>query len=161
STVGFALWWYLGALTVYFCLVRDRSDVEAAIDRLITAVVWSVGMITAAVLIWMVSFVVIKGLDRLSWKFFTEDLSKAGPLSPGGGAKHAIIGTLEQVAIATIIVVPIAVLTAVYLNEINGRLAKPIRFITDALSGLPSIVAGLLIFTIVVQSHGFSGVAGA
>jgi phosphate transport system permease protein len=161
STVGFALWWYAAFLLVYFLLVRDRSNTEAAIDRLVSVVVWSIGFAVAAVLIWMVAFVIAKGLPRFSWSFFKEDLRTVGPLSPGGGAKHAIIGTLEQVAIATIIVVPIAILTAVYLHEINGRLAKPIRFITDALSGLPSIVAGLLIFTVWVQSHGYSGIAGS
>jgi phosphate transport system permease protein len=58
-------------------------------------------------------------------------------------------------------VVPIAVLTAVYLNEIKGRLAGPIRFIIDAMSGLPSIVAGLLVFAVWVRGHGFSGISAA
>jgi len=161
SLVGFAIWWYAAFLVAYFLLVRDRSNVEAAVDRVITVLVWSVGLLVTSVLVWMVAFVVAKGLPRLSWHFFTEDLSTVGPLTPGGGGKHALIGTLEQVGIATIMVVPIAILTAVYLHEINGRLARPIRFITDALSGLPSIVAGLLIFTVVVQGHGFSGFAAA
>ncbi len=95
----------------------------------------------------MIVFIVVKGVALLTWAFFTEDLSKTGPLTPGGGAKHAIIGTLEQVGIATVVVVPIGILTAVYLHEINGRMAGPIRFIVDAMSGLPSIVAGLLVFT--------------
>ena len=109
----------------------------------------------------MIVYLVVKGLPKLPGRFFTEDLSKVGPLTPGGGAKHAIIGTLEQVGIATIVVVPLAVLTAVYLHEIDGRLARPVRFIVDAMSGLPSIVAGLLIFTVWVHGHGFSGVAGS
>jgi phosphate transport system permease protein len=161
SLVGFGIWWYMGFLAVYFILVRDRNDIEAAIDRIVAVIVWSMAILVAAVLTWMVGFLVVKGLRRLSWHFFTEDLSKTGPLTPGGGAKHAWIGTLVQVGIATVIVVPIAVMTAVYLNEINGRLARPIRFITEAMSGLPSIVAGLLVFTVVVQDHGFSGLAGA
>ena len=105
--------------------------------------------------------VVSKGLGLLSWDFFTHDMSTTGPLTPGGGAKHAIIGTLEQVGIATIVVVPLGILTAVYLHEIRGRIAPPIRFIVDAMSGLPSIVAGLLIYTVWVDGHGFSGVAGS
>jgi phosphate transport system permease protein len=161
STVGFAIWWYVAFLTVFFFLARDRSSVEGAIDRVVTAVVWSIAALVVGVLVWMIGFVVARGLPRLSWQFFTEDLSKVGPLSPGGGAHHAIIGTLEQVGIATVIVVPIAIMTAVYLHEINGRMAKPIRFITEALTGLPSIVAGLLIFTVWVQKYGFSGLAGA
>jgi phosphate transport system permease protein len=161
SLVGFAIWWGLAALLVLFLLVRDRSDTEAAVDRVVAVIVWSAGIGVAAVLVWMVGFVVAKGLPKLTGTFFTEDLSKVGPLSPGGGAKHAIIGTIEQVAIATIVVVPIAIMTAVYLNEIGGRMTKPIRFIVDAMSGLPSIVAGLLVFTVVVPTYGFSGVAAA
>ena len=88
-------------------------------------------------------------------------MSKVGPLTPGGGAFHAIIGTLEQVGIATSSSSRIGILTAVYLHEIQGRLAPPIRFIVDAMSGLPSIVAGLLVFTIWVDGHGFSGAAGS
>ncbi len=161
SLVGLAIWWYAAFLVVYFLLVRDRSDIEAAIDRVVTVVVWSVAVLVAAVLTWMVLYVVVQGYHRLRLSFLTEDLSKVGPLTPGGGAKHAIIGTLEQVGIATIVVVPIAILTAIYLHEIHGRLARPIRFIVDAMSGLPSIVAGLLIFTVVVQPYGYSGLAGA
>ncbi len=100
-------------------------------------------------------------MPALRPSFFTQDLSKVGPLNPGGGAKHAIIGTFEQVGIATVIVVPIAVLTAIYLNEIRGRLALPVRIIVDAMSGMPSIVAGLLVFTVWVDGHGFSGIAGS
>ena len=161
SYIGLALWWYLGFIIVYALLARDRSDVETAIDRVVTVIVWSVGFLVAAVLAWMLAYLFVQGVKRLSWSFFTEDLSKVGPLNPGGGAKHAIIGTLVQVGIATAIVVPIAVLTAVYLHEVKGRLAAPIRFIVDAMAGLPSIVAGLLVFTIWVDGRGFSGISGS
>lgn len=161
SLVGFAIWWYVAFVAVYFLLARDRSDVETALDRLVTLLVVSTGLLVCAVLMWMIAFIVIKGARFFSWTFFTEDLSKTGPLTPGGGAKHAIIGTLEQVGIATIVVVPIGILTAVYLHEVRGRLATVVRFIVDAMSGLPSIVAGLLVFTVLVQQHGFSGLAGS
>jgi phosphate transport system permease protein len=159
--LGFAIVWYLGFLAVFYILVRDRFDGEAATDRLVTTVVWSVGTVVLAVLTWMLLFLLSKGLAALRPGFFTEDLSQVGPLTPGGGAFHAIVGTVEQVGIAIIVVVPLAVLTAVYLNEIQGGLAKPVRFIVDAMSGLPSIVAGLLIFTVYVDGRGFSGFAGS
>ena len=101
-----------------------------------TVLVWSAGLLVIVILGWMLGFLLSKGLSGLTTGFFTEDLSKVGPLTPGGGAFHAIIGTLEQVGIATMIVVPIAILTAVYLHEIKGRLATPVRFIVDAMSGL-------------------------
>jgi phosphate transport system permease protein len=161
SLVGTALWWYLAFLVIFSLLVRDRSDPETALDRVVTVIVWSVGVVVAATLLWMLVFLVIKGTKALSWSFFTTDLSKVGPLNPGGGAKHAIIGSFQQVALATIVVVPISILTAVYLHEVKGRLALPVRFIVDAMAGLPSIVAGLLVFTIWVDGRGFSGVAGS
>lgn len=161
SYIGMTLLWYLGFIVVFALLERDRSDAETAFDRVATVVVWSVGILVAAVLAWMLAYLFAQGVKKLSWTFFTEDLSKVGPLNPGGGAKHAIVGTLVQVGIATAIVVPIAVLTAVYLHEVNGRLAAPIRFIVDAMAGLPSIVAGLLVFTIWVDGRGFSGISGS
>jgi len=161
SLVGLAIWWYVAFIAVYFLLTRDNTDAETALDRVVTVVVWSVGLLMISVLAWLITTVVTKGLPMLSWEFLTNDLSKTGPLDPGGGAAHAIVGTFEQVGIATLVVVPLGILTAVYLHEIRGRIAAPIRFIVDAMSGLPSIVAGLLIYTVWVGGHGFSGVAGS
>jgi phosphate transport system permease protein len=161
GVLGTALWWYVAFLAVFFLLERDRSSDDTATDRMVTVLIWSAGVAVVAVLGWMLIFLVAKGWSALRPGFFTQDLSKVGPLNPGGGAVHAIIGTLEQVAIATIVVVPIAVLTAVYLHELNGRMAPLIRLIVDAMSGLPSIVAGLLIYSIWVVHHGYSGISGS
>jgi phosphate transport system permease protein len=161
SPTGTALWFYVGFLVVYYALVRDRADGEAAVDKIVTVLVWSAGALVIGLLAWMLGFLISKGVDALTPGFFTQDLSKVGPLTPGGGAFHAIIGTLMQVGIATAIVVPIAVLTAVYMHEMKGILSRPVRFITDAMSGLPSIVAGLLVFTIWVDGRGYSGIAGS
>jgi phosphate transport system permease protein len=155
------IWAYLLFILAFYLLQRDRSSYETAVDRGVTVAIWSAAVLVVAVLAWILGFLVAKGLPALRPAFFTQDLSKVGPLNPGGGARHAIIGTFEQVGLATLVVVPLAVLTAVYLHEIKGRLSGPIRFIVDAMSGLPSIVAGLLIFTIWVEKHGFSGISGS
>ncbi|MCU1454870.1 MAG: Phosphate transport system permease protein PstA [Acidimicrobiales bacterium] len=159
--LGTAVWWYLGFLATFFALVRDQTDPLAAADRVVTVVIWSIGAVVVAVLGWMMTFLLMRGSKDLSLSFLTQDLSKVGPLDSGGGARHAIIGTFEQVGLATVASVPIAVLTAVYLHEIQGRMAKPVRFVIDAMSGLPSIVAGLLVFTVWNNGRGFSGVSGA
>jgi phosphate transport system permease protein len=152
-----ALIWFLAAV---YLLARDRTSKVVAKDRLMTTLIWVCGAIAVGVLLWMCTFVLIKGLPGLDLAFFTDDLSEVGPLDAGGGAFHAVVGTLEQIAIATVIAVPIAILTAVYLHEVKGRLAVPVRFVVDAMSGLPSIVAGLIVFTIWVnEGHGFSGAA--
>ncbi|CAN5713250.1 hypothetical protein BH10ACT1_BH10ACT1_05450 [soil metagenome] len=155
------LWAYLAFFVIYAALTWDRTGQELAGDRMVTLLVWSAGAIVLGVLVWMLVLLVFKGLPRLRPSFFSEDLSTTGPNDPGGGAKHAIIGTLEQVGLATVVVVPIAVLTAVYLHELKGRMAPLIRFIVDAMSGIPSIVAGLLVFTVWVEGNGYSGVAGS
>jgi len=156
-----ALWTYLLFLLGFYLLVRDRSSSEIALDRIVSVLVWSAAGTVAAVLGWMMVFLVAKGIALLRPSFVTSDLSKVGPLTKGGGAKHAIIGSFEEVGVATIVVVPIAILTAVYLHEIKGRMSPLIRFIVDAMSGLPSIVAGLLVYTVWVLHHGFSGIAGS
>lgn len=83
-----------------------------------------------------------------------------------GGVFHSIVGTLQQVAIAIVISVPLGVMTAVYLNEVGGRssrLARIVRIFVDAMSGLPSIVAGLFIYAVWILrfGNGFSGFAAA
>jgi len=128
----------------------------------------TVAMATAAVatvvpLVLIVSYTVAKGLEALHWGFFTETQETTGPLDPpkSGGALHAIVGTLQQVGIALLISAPLGVLTAAFLNEVGGRLARVVRFLTDAMSGLPSIVAGLFIFSAWVLRFGFSGFAAS
>ena len=161
SLLGAFLWGYAAFVVLFFLLTRDRNSAETAIDRVVTVLVWTVGVVVAGALTWMIVFVFAKGIHLLKTTFFTEDMSQVGPLTPGGGVKHALIGTLEQVGIATLFVIPVGILTAVYLHEVQGRIARPVRFISEAMSGLPSIVAGLLLFTIWVLDHGFSGIAAA
>ncbi len=144
----------IAGVGLHYLIVRQRSSAEVAGDKAVTTVMWTVGAIVIALLGWMIVFVAAKGVKRLRWSFLTQDLRTVSALDQGGGAFHAIVGSVEQVALATLIVVPIAVMTAVYLHEIRGRMSTVIRFVVDMLAGLPSIVAGLLVITI------FPGYAG-
>jgi phosphate transport system permease protein len=146
--MGSALIAGLVFIGVHYLIVRERTSPDVALDKVVTTVMWTVAAVIVAMLFWMLAYVAVRGLKLLSWTFLTTDLSTTGSLESGGGALHAIIGTVEQVAIATAVVVPVAILTAVYLHELKGRAAGVIRFVVDSLSGVPSIVAGLLIFTI-------------
>ena len=109
--------------------------------------------------------VLAKGYHYLGLHFLTEDQSSIGPLDSAGkgGASHAIIGTLEQVGIAALVSVPLGFATAVFLNEIGGALARPVRLLVDAMSAIPSIVAGLFIYTALIQAGYLSqsGIAAA
>ena len=108
--------------------------------------------------------VIAKGASIISWSFLTS-----GPIPPNvlpanvGGIGPAILGTIEITALATVMAVPLGVLGAVYLNEYGGKkpLARLIGFMTDVMTGVPSIVMGLFIFSIWVLHFGFSGLAGA
>jgi phosphate transport system permease protein len=108
--------------------------------------------------------VIAKGASSISWSFLT-----GGPIpsivAPAGvgGMGPAVLGTIEIVALATVLAVPLGVLGAIYLNEYGGRgwLATLIGFFSDVMTGVPSIVMGLFIFSIWVLHFGFSGLAGA
>jgi phosphate transport system permease protein len=109
--------------------------------------------------------VISKGYKGLKFNLFTQDMSLATPTDPltNGGILHAITGTLTLVFLALVMSVPLGILTALYLTEIRGRFAKPIKFLVQAMSGVPSIVAGLFILSAVLYpiTKGYSGFMGA
>jgi phosphate transport system permease protein len=91
--------------------------------------------------------VVRRGLERLDATFFTNSMS--GVVGEGGGAYHAILGTLIITGLAAVISVPIGLMTAIYLVEYGtGRLKKAITFLVDVMTGIPSIVAGLFAYAL-------------
>jgi len=165
GTSGWVICSYLVFIALYWELTRRSVGTLRANDRAATVVLGTLGLGVVVPLCFIIGYVTIKGLHGLNQTFFTDTMEKVGPLDPSsaGGARHAILGTLIQVGLATLISVPLGVLSAVYLNEVGGRMAKTVRFLVDSMSGVPSIVAGLFIYTIwVVQlGKGFSGLAAA
>jgi len=162
---GWALCTYVGFVVAdAFDCYRTDGPVVAK-DRIATILVSTAGVCTVVPLILIVAYVVSKGLHGVTKAFFTETLEKVGPNDPAtvGGGKHAIIGTIEQVGLAALLATPLGLMTAVHLTQSRGRLAQVTRVLVDAMSGIPSIVAGLFIYTMwVVRFHeGFSGLAAA
>ena len=109
--------------------------------------------------------VISRGTAAIYGGFFTTDMAQdpfSSPLDEGGIA-HALIGTLWLILIALIISVPLGILTALYLTEIKGPGSALIRFLVQAMSGIPSIVAGLFIYSALISGsgRGFSGFMGA
>jgi len=122
-----------------------------ATDRLATTLIYTTFILAVVPLLWILLTVTIKGLSVFSLDFFTSTMRNVNPRSEGGGIAHAFVGTLEQVGIAAVISVPIGVLAAVYLVEFGrGRLAYWISFFVDVMTGIPSIVAGLFIYTALI-----------
>lgn len=157
----------------------DTSSLHAESDRLLLeatmsrsrktknhlATAWMVGSFVVALLplLIVVFYVVVKGAGVvLTSSWFTEDIS---PLStkPGGGMWPAIAGTLLITFGATVLSVPLGVLGAVYLNEYggHGRTASVIRTMADVMTGVPSIVMGLFIYTTYTLVYGLNGFGGS
>ncbi|GHA67301.1 phosphate ABC transporter permease PstA [Streptomyces termitum] len=166
GTVGFVLVAYLLFLGLYALLVSFDEDAPAVRDRVAGVVVRSLGLVLLAVLVFVVAFTLWEGRRALvHLNFFTQDMSLAGPLEPldVGGVLHAVVGTLEQVGIALLLTVPAGIVCAVFLNEVPGPFARLVRTVVEAMTALPSIVAGLFVYATVILALGTerSGLAAA
>jgi phosphate transport system permease protein len=123
--------------------------------------------IVIGLLLYVVAWVTVKAVPHLSWTLFTKDQKYFEVLGPHAlstvGVAHAIVGTLEQVGLAAVIGVPVAVATAVFLNEVGGRGTRLVRTVVTAMSGTPSVIAGVFIYSILIINHvlGYSGFAAA
>ncbi|MER8186598.1 phosphate ABC transporter permease PstA [Kitasatospora sp. NPDC094015] len=158
GAIGFVLCVWLSFLGLY-ALVSREEGAMAVRDRLASVVVHSIAVLLLAVLVWIVLYVFWQGRSALAHlNFFTEDLSAAGPADPldHGGALHAIVGTLTQILIALTITIPLGLSCAVFLGEVPGRFSRLVRTLVEAMTALPSILAGLFIYAVVVIGLGRS-----
>jgi phosphate transport system permease protein len=144
--------------------LREPKGWRRTSNRIATALM-VISFVVVLIPLGFVLFTVIaKGASIISWSFLTS-----GPIPPNvlpagvGGMGPAVLGTIEITALATLFAVPLGILGAVYLNEYGGRgwLAALIGFMADVMTGVPSIVMGLFIFSIWVLHFGYSGLAGA
>lgn len=163
----------LGAFISASILAVIVSGVSAQLTRgkqaaqnAIAASIVTVGAIIAMLpVISILGTVAVRGLRGIYIGFFTSDMSLNSVNDPldQGGILHAIIGTLLLIFFAMIISVPLGILTALYLTEIKGPGSRLIRFLVQAMSGVPSIVAGLFIYSAFISGtgRGFSGFMGS
>ncbi|UUU31302.1 phosphate ABC transporter permease PstA [Streptomyces sp. CA-210063] len=157
GVVGFVAMAYGLFLLVYALVVSFDEDGPAIVDRIAAAVVRSMGFLLVAILVFVVAYALVEGREALvHLNFFTEDMRFAGPLEPlsVGGALHAAVGTLIMITIALVITVPVGLVCAVFLNEVPGPFARFVRTIVEAMTALPSIVAGLFIYATVIIGLG-------
>jgi phosphate transport system permease protein len=119
---------------------------RSARNRIATTLVYAAFVLALAPLLSVAWTLLSKGTDRLNGYFLQHSMRNVSAFDNAGGAYHAIIGTLEQAGIATLITVPLGILGAIYIVEYGrGLLANLIRFFVDVMTGIPSIVAGLFI----------------
>ena len=144
--------------------LREPAGWRRTKNRITTVLMWVAFALVIIPLGFVLYTVIAKGASIISWQFLTS-----GPIPPNvlpasvGGMGPAVLGTILITALATVLAVPLGVLGAIYVHEYGGRgpLAQVVRFMADVMTGVPSIVMGLFIFSIWVLHFGYSGLAGA
>lgn len=137
------------------------SSFRVVMDRSVKVISGVAALIGLTFLVWILSVVLIRGFSAFSVSFFTENTPPPG--IEGGGLLNAIVGTFVMTFLASLIGIPIGILAGVFLAEFgrHSRFAVGVRFLNNVLMGTPSIVVGLLIYSILVRPFGgFSGWAG-
>ncbi|MBD2446560.1 phosphate ABC transporter permease PstA [Nostoc sp. FACHB-152] len=130
-------------------LTRSSTSPRTLFNTTMTVVAFICGALALLPLLAVLSYVLIQGFSSLNLSIFTQ--LPPAPLRPGGGFGNAILGTLLMVGIAALISIPFGVIAAIYLTEFSsGKIARWVRFATNVLSGVPSIIAGVFAYGIVV-----------
>jgi phosphate transport system permease protein len=143
--------------------LREPAGWRRTKNRIATVFMWIAFVVVIIPLGFVLYTVIAKGASVINWSFLTSGIPPSVEPANVGGMGPAVLGTIEITALATVMAVPLGVLGAVYLNEYGGRglLARFIGFMADVMTGVPSIMMGLFIFSIWVLHFGFSGLAGA
>jgi phosphate transport system permease protein len=145
--------------------LREPAGWRRTKNNLATILMYIAFVVTLVPIALVLYTVIQKGAGAISWGFLTSSTIPPNvmPLSFGGGMGPAVIGTLEITGFAALIAIPLGVLGAVYINEYGGKgfLASLISFMSDVMTGVPSIVMGLFIYTIWTLHFGYSGMAGS
>ena len=163
--LGFVVTLLIVAMIMTALISGVRRDRKAAFNSISTVLIYVAGLFVVLPLGSILFEIISRGAGGLSWGIFTTDMAVTASDAPleEGGLLHAIIGTLYIVLIATLFSVPVGILTALYLTEIKGKAAGTVRFFVQAMSGIPSIVAGLFIYAVwmIALGNQYSAFAGA
>ncbi len=117
-------------------------------DRFASTLIYSSFVAAVVPLVLILSYIVYKGLPAFNITFFTHSMNGVTASDPGGGVYAALLGTLEQVGLAAVVALPVGLFTAIYLVEYGrGVFARLVTFFVDVMTGVPSIVAGLFVYT--------------
>jgi phosphate transport system permease protein len=151
--LGFLIVWYLVFLAMYAVVTGLGNPRPVVADRIATAVVLGGAVVVGLALVSTVVYTFIRGAPALPHlNLYTRDMGGVGPQDPldRGGILHAIVGSLIQLGIAVVVALPLGIATAVYMTEVGGGLARTVRTIVEAMTGLPDILAGLFIYVVLV-----------
>lgn len=153
--LGFLVCWYLGFLALTWFGTYQLIERQVATDRVVAVVVVSAALLIVGLVVFIVAWVAYKAIPSIHWgSLFTKDQGRLQLADPNAldhnGVLHAIVGSFEQVGIAVLLGVPVAVATAVFLNEVKGWGSRTVRTVVTAMSGTPSVVAGIFLYSILI-----------
>jgi len=144
--------------------LREPSGWRRTKNQIATVGMWIAFVVMLVPLGFVLFTVIAKGASAITWQFLTNSTIPVNVLPVTyGGVGPAVVGTLIITGFASLIAIPLGVLGGVYINEYGGNhlLARVINFFADVMTGVPSIIMGLFIFTIWVLHFGYSGLAGS
>src|SRR5664280_2676843 len=162
---GLVVCWLAAFLIIYGILCRSLYGILIAKDRLATVAIWTGAIIAFITLAAVIGYVLLKGFSAVFRgfpHFLIADMTQRGGTAKVSdlGVAAAIVGTIEQVGIATVITVPLGVLTATYLTNTDGPFARTVSAVVDAMTGAPAIIAGLFVYLLWVVPHHTAGKTG-
>lgn len=164
---GWYTWFFTGAVLFIVVLSSWSFAVEGrrrATDRFAGTLIYTSFVCAIVPLVLILSYIAVKGLPLFAPDFFLKSMNGVTSREQGGGIYAALVGTLIIVGIATVIALPIGIFTAIYLVEYGrGKFARTVTFFVDVMTGVPSIVAGLFVYTFLLLGFGMRpfGAAGA
>ncbi|WP_315099307.1 phosphate ABC transporter permease PstA [uncultured Cellulomonas sp.] len=166
NPLAFALTAFAVLLAVLTVATAATSDGPMVTDRLASAVISGGAAVVGIALVTTVGFTFVRGAGALTHaNMFFDDMAGVGPRDEltQGGVLHAILGSLIQIAIAVVLTVPLGIGTAVFMTEVGGGFSRVVRTVVEAMTALPSIVAGLFVYTVLILTLGVprSGIAAA
>jgi phosphate transport system permease protein len=157
GALGFWVCCYVVFLFLYAAVAAMTSGKRVVTDRLAAVAAASAGLFALAVIAAQIGYIAFRSWPAVTHlNFWTQTMATTGSLQPltSGGVVQGMVGSLEQLGIATLLAVPLGVLAAVFLAEVGGLLAHPVRVIVTAMTALPEIVAGLFIYATVILTLG-------
>jgi phosphate transport system permease protein len=166
GAVGFLACWFAAFLVFYGAVSALSHPRPVVWDRLVSAVVYGGAGVVLLAVASTVIYTFAEGRHALlHLNFYTHDMAGIEPTAPlsQGGIEHAIVGTLIEVGIAVVVSLPLGIGAAVFMTEFDGRFARVVRTVVEAMTALPDILAGLFIYTTLIVRLGFqaSGFAAA
>ncbi len=166
GALGFWLTWYILFLVLYGALAVMQWDRLEAASRVTTVAFATAGALAIVIVVATASYSLTQGWQAVRHlSFITSTMQFSGPLSPlaDGGVLHAMVGSVEQLGLATVISLPLGIAAALFLAEVGGPLAKPVRTIVEAMTALPDLIAGMFVYSLFILSLGFnqSGIMAA